>query len=135
MGDGAVSPRDDPGRVHWDPQSGMDAMTDASFKAVTDDDDQWGGARNNQRQKVAVDAAYAAQTTYDYMRDVLGTDSIDGNGEKILINVHLGQESDPRTLWKGNYLEIVENERGEAWSSLDMIARQLVRGLVERPFP
>ena len=57
---------------------------------ITDNNDIWGEATDSARNKDAVDAQYGAQTTYDFFKDVLGRDSIDGQGEKLISDVHVG---------------------------------------------
>src|SRR6185295_1846141 len=47
---------------------------------MTDNNGAWGEATDPSRQKGAVDAMYGAQSTYDFYKDILGRNSIDGNG-------------------------------------------------------
>jgi Zn-dependent metalloprotease len=108
---------------------------DAAFKRFIDDNDTWAESGDDPRHTTAIDAHYAAQSSYDFLRDILGRDSLDGKGEKILMDVHMGRGRRPRTLWNGTSVEIVEDQAGRSWSSLDMIGRQLIRGMVERTVP
>ena len=58
-------------------------------KPIFDNNNIWGEFLDNGRNAAAVDAQYGAQSTYDFYKDILGRDSIDGAGEKLLSNVHL----------------------------------------------
>jgi len=58
---------------------------------VTDDNNSWGEATDNDRQRGAVDAHFAAITYVGFLRDVLGRNSIDNKGMPINSFVHIGR--------------------------------------------
>lgn len=53
----------------------------------TDPDDVWGGGR----QSAAVDAQYGAAETFDFYKNVLGRNGINGDGKAAYSRVHYGQ--------------------------------------------
>ncbi|MET0405924.1 MAG: M4 family metallopeptidase [Cystobacter sp.] len=57
------------------------------------DSNQWGEAEADTHTRMALDAHYGAQMMYDFMKDVLGRDSIDGQGAKIVSHVHVKEEA------------------------------------------
>ncbi|MEV5977060.1 M4 family metallopeptidase [Streptomyces sp. NPDC052114] len=59
-------------------------------KLVTDDDDTWGTGKPDDAQTAAVDAAYGAQLTWDYYKDVHGRSGINGDGKGATSRVHYG---------------------------------------------
>ncbi|MFV5997660.1 M4 family metallopeptidase [Streptomyces sp. NPDC056231] len=56
----------------------------------TDPDDTWGDGTTNDRQTAAVDAAYGAQLTWDYYKDVHGRNGIKNDGVGAYTRVHYG---------------------------------------------
>ncbi|MEU1229592.1 M4 family metallopeptidase [Streptomyces sp. NPDC005828] len=56
----------------------------------TDPDDTWGDGTTGDRQTAAVDAAYGAQLTWDYYKDVHGRDGIKNDGVGAYSRVHYG---------------------------------------------
>ncbi|MGW1553315.1 M4 family metallopeptidase, partial [Streptomyces sp. NPDC002346] len=56
----------------------------------TDPDDTWGDGTTSNRQTAAVDAAYGAQLTWDYYKDVHGRNGIKNDGVGAYSRVHYG---------------------------------------------
>ncbi|MFF3604206.1 M4 family metallopeptidase [Streptomyces sp. NPDC002463] len=56
----------------------------------TDPDDTWGDGTTGDRQTAAVDAAYGAQLTWDYYKDVHGRNGIKDDGVGAYTRVHYG---------------------------------------------
>ncbi|MFD3559294.1 M4 family metallopeptidase [Streptomyces sp. NPDC058686] len=56
----------------------------------TDADDKWGDGTTNDAATAAVDAAYGAQVTWDYYKDVHGRSGINGDGKGAYSRVHYG---------------------------------------------
>ncbi|MFF0754198.1 M4 family metallopeptidase [Streptomyces sp. NPDC004267] len=56
----------------------------------TDPDDTWGDGTTGDRQTAAVDAAYGAQLTWDYYKDVHGRNGIRNDGVGAYSRVHYG---------------------------------------------
>ncbi len=70
---------------------------------LTDKNDTWGEATDSVRTKSAVDAHYGAAMTYDFLKDVLGRDSLDGKGEKLVSNVHISKDF-VNAYWDGKQM-------------------------------
>ncbi|MEU6659682.1 M4 family metallopeptidase [Streptomyces sp. NPDC046821] len=56
----------------------------------TDADDKWGNGTVSDPATAAVDAAYGAQVTWDYYKDVHGRSGIKGDGKAAYSRVHYG---------------------------------------------
>ncbi|KFA87272.1 M4 family metallopeptidase [Archangium violaceum] len=100
---------------------------------ITDDNDIWGEATDPARNKDAVDAQYGAQTTYDFYKEVLGRDSIDGKGEKLISDVHVGTHF-ANAFWDGEKMNYGDGD-GQTFGSLttlDIAGHEISHGLTER---
>ncbi|MFY0566533.1 M4 family metallopeptidase [Archangium lansingense] len=100
---------------------------------ITDNNDIWGEATDSARNKDAVDAQYGAQTTYDFFKDVLGRDSIDGQGEKLISDVHVGTNF-ANAFWDGEKMNYGDGD-GQTFGSLttlDIAGHEISHGLTER---
>jgi Zn-dependent metalloprotease len=51
--------------------------------AITDDDNVWGEPGDPANQRAALDADYAVQMTWDFLRDVLGRNGLDDRGRPL----------------------------------------------------
>ncbi|MEV3858090.1 M4 family metallopeptidase [Streptomyces sp. NPDC050095] len=56
----------------------------------TDADDKWGNGTNSDAATAGVDAAYGAQVTWDYYKNVQGRSGIKGDGKGAYSRVHYG---------------------------------------------
>ncbi|GAA2323932.1 M4 family metallopeptidase [Streptomyces kunmingensis] len=56
----------------------------------TDADDKWGDGTTNDAATAGVDAAYGAQETWDYYKNVQGRSGINGDGKGAYSRVHYG---------------------------------------------
>ncbi len=101
--------------------------------AFKDENDTWGEAGENPRNKAAVDAQYGAQMTYDFLKDVLGRDSIDGKGEKLISNVHIGNKY-VNAFWDGKQMNYGDGDGKNAseLTTLDIAGHEIAHGLTER---
>jgi bacillolysin len=100
---------------------------------ITDNNDIWGEATDPARNKDAVDAQYGAQTTYDFYKEVLGRDSIDGQGEKLISDVHVGTNF-ANAFWDGEKMNYGDGD-GQTFGSLttlDIAGHEISHGLTER---
>ncbi|WP_338868938.1 M4 family metallopeptidase [Myxococcus stipitatus] len=122
---GGVQTRD---ALNRDPDT--DSVTN---KAITDDNDIWGEATDPARHKDAVDAQYGAQTTYDFYKDVLGRNSIDGKGEKLVSDVHVGKDF-ANAFWDGDKMNYGDGDGDQFGSltTLDIAGHEITHGLTER---
>ncbi|MGW5202519.1 M4 family metallopeptidase [Streptomyces spiralis] len=75
-----------------DPQHGghrtLDSTVNSNGVLLTDDDDVWGDGTAANPQTAAVDAAYGAQTTWDFYKDSFGRNGIADDGRGSSSRVH-----------------------------------------------
>lgn len=124
-----------------DPNRGKGVVTlDAQNKysasnpvAITDDNDIWGEATDDRRHDAAVDAHYGAQMTYDFYKDILGRDSIDGAGEVMQSNVHI-RTNYVNAFWDGTTMNYGDGDGRQAGplTTLDIAGHEITHGLTER---
>ncbi|MBU8894051.1 M4 family metallopeptidase [Corallococcus sp. M34] len=114
--------------LNRDPES-----TSTKNAPITDNNDVWGEKTDPARNKDAVDAQYGAQATYDFYKDVLGRDSIDGKGEKLISDVHVGDKFN-NAYWDGEKMNYGDGD-GQTFGSLttlDIAGHEITHGLTER---
>jgi bacillolysin len=100
---------------------------------MIDNNGAWGEATDPARQKGAVDAMYGAQMTSDFYRDILGRNSIDGNGEKLLNNVHINKNY-VNAFWDGTQMNYGDGDGRTAGplTTVDIAGHEITHGLTER---
>jgi Zn-dependent metalloprotease len=100
---------------------------------ISDKNDVWGEASDPSRNRAAVDAHYGAQMTYDFYKDVLGRDSLDGKGEKLVSNVHIGTNF-VNAYWDGKQMNYGDGDGKNAGplTTLDIAGHEITHGLTER---
>jgi bacillolysin len=103
----------------------------------TDKNDVWGETGDNSRTKAAVDAHYGAEMTYDFMKDVLGRNSLDGKGEKLVSYVHVNDERGQpmvNAYWDGDKMNYGDGDGKDAGplTTLDIAGHEIAHGLTER---
>ncbi len=131
--DGTFSLDDDSrgkGVVTLDAQNKSRPNNPVAFK---DNNNVWGEAGDDARTKAAVDAHYGAQMTYDFYKDILGRDSIDGKGEKLQSNVHIGNNY-VNAFWDGKQMNYGDGDGRTAGplTTLDIAGHEISHGLTER---
>jgi bacillolysin len=101
--------------------------------AFKDNNNVWGEAGDDPRTKAAVDAHYGAQMTYDFYKDILGRDSIDGKGEKLQSNVHISNNY-VNAFWDGKTMNYGDGDGRQAGplTTLDIAGHEITHGLTER---
>jgi bacillolysin len=101
--------------------------------AFKDGNDAWGEAGDDPRTKAAVDAHYGAQMTYDFYKNVLGRDSLDGKGEKLQSNVHIDRNY-VNAFWDGKQMNYGDGDGKTAGplTTLDIAGHEITHGLTER---
>ena len=72
-----------------------------------------------------------AQMTWDFYRDILGRNSIDGNGERLVSCVHVRKRYD-HTHWNGRQMQDDDVKQFSPLACLDMAGHELSHGLTER---
>ncbi len=100
---------------------------------ISDKNDVWGEANDPTRNRAAVDAHYGAETTYDFFKDVLGRDSLDGKGEKLVSNVHISNNF-VNAYWDGSQMNYGDGDGKTAGplTTLDIAGHEIAHGLTER---
>jgi Zn-dependent metalloprotease len=100
---------------------------------ISDKNDVWGEAKDPARNRSAVDAHYGAETTYDFFKEVLGRDSLDGKGEKLISNVHIGTNF-VNAYWDGTQMNYGDGDGKNAGplTTLDIAGHEISHGLTER---
>src|SRR5262249_31321158 len=71
--------------------------------AINDNNNTWGATGDPANQKAAIDAHYGARNTWDFYKNFLGRNSIDGNGEALISNVHLNRNYN-NAYWDGTQM-------------------------------
>jgi Zn-dependent metalloprotease len=116
--------------VTYDGQNKEEPSGTVPFK---DANNAWGEAKDAARTKAAVDAHYGAQMTYDFYKDVLGRDSIDGKGEKLVSYVHVGSDL-VNAFWDGQKMSYGDGNGKDSGplTTLDIAGHEITHGLTER---
>ncbi|HEY8210335.1 MAG TPA: M4 family metallopeptidase [Myxococcaceae bacterium] len=107
-------------------------QTDGGSVLFQDNNGRFGESMDSPRQKGAVDAQYGATMTYDFLKDVLGRNSIDGRGEKLVNNVHLGNNW-VNAQWTGQQMDYGDGDgRVSPLTTLDIAGHEIAHGLTQR---
>ncbi len=101
--------------------------------AFSDKNNVWGEKTDDSRSKAAVDAHYGAEMTYDFYKNVLGRDSLDGKGEKLVSNVHISNNL-VNAFWDGQQMNYGDGDGKDAspLTTLDIAGHEITHGLTER---
>ncbi|RKG90738.1 M4 family metallopeptidase [Corallococcus terminator] len=99
----------------------------------TDKNDVWGEKTDPARAATAVDAHYGAEMTYDFYKDILGRDSIDGKGEKLVSYVHTDKNL-VNAFWDGEKMSYGDGDGKDSGplTTLDIAGHEISHGLTER---
>jgi Zn-dependent metalloprotease len=93
-----------------------------------DNDNNWENF-NAARDEVATDAHWGAEVTYDYFKNVLGRDSYDNMGGKLISYVHFGAGV-VNAFWNGYYMSYGDGGSGYSpLTSLDICGHELAHGV------
>lgn len=108
---------------------------------VTDADNTWGDGQNytgasstsDNGQTAAVDAHYALQVTWDFLRHILDRNGLDGKGRAVSNRVHAGKQA-PMAFWSDTSFSVTfgdgDPEKGiKVPTSVDIAAHELAHGL------
>ncbi|MCP3141073.1 M4 family metallopeptidase [Pyxidicoccus xibeiensis] len=131
--DGTFSLRDSTrgkGVETFDAQNKARATGQTDFK---DTNDVWGESTDDARSHAAVDAQYGASMTYDMMKNVLGRDSLDGAGEKLVSYVHVDNGL-VNAFWDGQKMSYGDGDGKTSGplTALDIAGHEIAHGLTER---
>ncbi|MBM7114594.1 M4 family metallopeptidase [Archangium primigenium] len=118
------------GVVTYDGQNKARASGQVQF---TDKNDAWGEVTDDARTKAAVDAHYGAEMTYDFLKDVLGRNSLDDKGEKLVSYVHVDKNL-VNAFWDGEKMSYGDGDGKTAGplTTLDIAGHEIAHGLTER---
>ncbi|WP_223642745.1 M4 family metallopeptidase [Corallococcus sp. EGB] len=118
------------GIVTYDAKNKPEASGTTAF---TDKNDVWGEKTDPSRAAAAVDAHYGAEMTYDFYKDILGRDSIDGKGEKLVSYVHTDVNL-VNAFWDGEKMQYGDGDGKESGplTTLDIAGHEITHGLTER---
>jgi Zn-dependent metalloprotease len=99
----------------------------------SDKNNTWGETGDASRTKAAVDAHYGAEMTYDFYKNVLGRDSLDGKGEKLVSNVHISNNL-VNAFWDGTQMNYGDGDGRDSGplTTLDIAGHEITHGLTER---
>ncbi|MDQ3266086.1 MAG: M4 family metallopeptidase [Myxococcota bacterium] len=104
-----------------------------------DNNGAWGETSDPKGQKTGVDAQYGAQMTSDFLRDILGRDSIDGRGEKLRSTVNVRLEDSkgnisPNAFWNGTEMTYGMGDGTNILdlTTLDIAGHEISHGLTSR---
>ncbi|AFE09632.1 bacillolysin [Corallococcus coralloides DSM 2259] len=100
---------------------------------ITDKNDVWGEKTDPSRAQAGVDAHYGAAMTYDFYKDILGRDSIDGKGEKLISYVHTDVNL-VNAFWDGEKMQYGDGDGRDSGplTTLDIAGHEISHGLTER---
>ncbi len=112
---------------------GMNREKASGQTGFKDNNDVWGEATDPERARAAVDAHFGASMTYDMMKNVLGRDSIDGAGEKLVSYVHVSKDF-VNAYWDGDKMSYGDGDGKDAGplTALDIAGHEIAHGLTER---
>ncbi|MEU1735722.1 M4 family metallopeptidase [Streptosporangium sp. NPDC020145] len=92
-------------------------------------DDEWGDGSASGLETACVDGMFAAQRTWDMVRDWLGRDGITGTGRTFPIRVGFNF---PNAVWAGDGVWLGHNESGsKQMSSMDVVGHEYGHAIFE----
>ncbi|BAU87830.1 thermolysin metallopeptidase [Streptomyces laurentii] len=97
----------------------------------TDPDDTWGDGTTGDRQTAAVDAAYGAQLTWDYYKDVHGRNGIKNDGVGAYSRVHYGNNY-VNAFWQDSCFCMTYGDgagNAKPLTSIDVGAHEMTHGV------
>ncbi|MBZ4415652.1 M4 family metallopeptidase [Myxococcus sp. RHSTA-1-4] len=114
----------------FDANNREEATGQTDFK---DTNDVWGESGDPTRARAAVDAHYGAAMTYDMLKNVLGRDSLDGAGEKLVSYVHVSNGL-VNAFWDGQKMSYGDGDGKTSGplTALDIAGHEIAHGLTER---
>ncbi len=110
----------DPGANKTETRDAMNGEggADPANKVFTDDNNKWGEASDDARQRAGIDAHYAAVSFLGLLKQVFDRDSIDGKGQQLLSNVHVG-ENFVNAFWDGDTMNYGDGDGRVAGPMVD----------------
>ena len=110
----------DPGSAKTETRDAMNGEggTGAENKVFGDDNNKWGEAGDDARQRAGIDAHYAAVQFLGLLKQVFARDSIDGKGQQLLSNVHV-RESFVNAYWDGDTMNYGDGDGRVAGPMVD----------------
>ncbi|MET7904636.1 M4 family metallopeptidase [Streptomyces sp. NPDC005355] len=105
--------------------------TSGTGSLFTDADDVWGNGSQSNRQTAAVDAAFGAQVTWDYYKNVHGRTGIRGDGVGAYSRVHYGNNY-ANAFWDDSCFCMTYGDgsgNAQPLTSLDVAAHEMTHGV------
>lgn len=104
----------------------QDADTSETF---TGPDDTWGNGDATDRETGCVDGFYASQLQQKMLKEWLGRDGMDGEGNWVPLRVGL---DDINAYYDGTQVQIGHSQAGKWISSLDVVAHEFGHGIDDK---
>ena len=110
----------DPGANKTETRDAMngDGGTDPTNRVFSDDNNKWGEASDDARQRAGIDAHYAAVQYLGLLKQMFDRDSIDGKGQQLLSNVHV-RENFVNAYWDGDTMNYGDGDGRVAGPMVD----------------
>ena len=106
--------------------------TDDQFAVDFIHDDTIWDITNAQKDEVAIDAHWGAETTYDYYIEKHNRDSYDDNGTVLLSYVHYSTNYS-NAQWSWNRMEYGDGSaNGNPYISIDIVGHEITHGVTQR---
>ena len=105
---------------------GVDSFDIQYAVDFVDDDNYWDNA-NDRADDAATDAHWATEKLYDYLRDVHGMASYDGQDSRMIAYVHVGQNWYNAT-WNG-FWSRYGDAGGDPWTNVDVVGHEFAHGI------
>lgn len=114
----------------YDAKHGGGRGTGSLFK---DANNIWGEASDDAGEKAAVDAHFGMANTWDFYKNKLGRNSIDGNGEALNSYVHVKNQY-VNAFWDGQQMNYGDGDgtNSSPLTTLDIAGHEISHGLTER---
>ncbi len=85
---------------------------------ITDNNNKWGEASDDVRQRAGIDAQYGAVQFLKFLKDFFGRDSLDGKGMRLLSNVHV-RSNYVNAYWDGSTMNYGDGDNRTAGPLVD----------------
>ncbi|GAA2814659.1 M4 family metallopeptidase [Kitasatospora paracochleata] len=111
--------------------SDLNGGTSGTGALFTDADDVWGNGKQSDRQTAGVDAAFGAQATWDYYKNVHGRTGIKGDGVGATSRVHYGNGY-VNAFWDDSCFCMTYGDgagNNNPLTSLDVAAHEMTHGV------
>jgi len=114
-------------------KDGLNKARPMGSKDITDANNIFGEVTDDPRTYAGVDAFINTQAFYDVLKECLGRDSIDGKGEALIANIHIGRNM-VNAFWDGVQYSAGDgdNRNATALVNTDVVGHEFAHGLTQR---